>query len=135
MDELLDTMEFHSDDDSLKRVIRDAEQYLIDFAPSETDYDRTWELRSQVMQAFLEFVRYHHDGAISSCKKHLLFTDDDTTPIKKDSAKPMGVTTDLEDYPSKACVILDEVLSCVDEQAKMDDLDKIKSRIHHSMQY
>lgn len=37
MDELLDVMEFHSDDDSLRRVIRDAEKYLIDFAPDEND--------------------------------------------------------------------------------------------------
>lgn len=41
----------------------------------------------------------------------------------------------MEDYPSKACVILDEVLSCVDVRAKMDNLEKIKSRIHHSMLY
>ena len=83
MAELLDTMEFHSDDDSLRGVIPDAEQYLIDFAPDENDYDRrTWELRNQVMRAFLDFVRYHHNGAISSCKNRLLFTDQEMTPIK-----------------------------------------------------
>ena len=41
----------------LRRVIQEAEKYLIDFAPSDTDYNRrTWELQCHVMRAFLEFV-------------------------------------------------------------------------------
>ncbi|PFX14751.1 hypothetical protein AWC38_SpisGene21069 [Stylophora pistillata] len=114
MDELLDVMEFHSDDDSLRRVIRDA-----DFAPDENDYDydrKTWELRSKVMQAFLDFVRYQDEDDISS-----------------NSAKPLGVTKGLEEYPARACVVLDEVLSCVDERAKRTDLEKIRTTITHSV--
>lgn len=84
MVDILDSMEYHSDVKSKRRVIQDTETYFIKYASTREDYDRrTWELCGQVMRAFLEFVRYHHDGAISSCKKRLSFTDDEQTPIKQ----------------------------------------------------
>ena len=231
MDELLDVMEFHSDEDALRRVIRDAEQYLKHFSPDENDYDRkTWELRWKMMQAFLKFVRYQHEDDISPCKKRLLFTDQESTPTRdwqsasikhchyilfftiwyldctrdrtmpsairthpwsagcelicmlydlrteatagdldknlntmkelagirdaptpeikqaqtemfdafwnylkliKASAKPLAVTKDLEEYPACACVALDEIMSAVDERAKADHMEKVKTRINH----
>lgn len=53
--------------------------------------------------------------------------------VIEDSAKPLGVTKDLEEYPARACVVLDKLLSCVDEHAKMTDLEKIRKRITHSV--
>lgn len=53
--------------------------------------------------------------------------------VLKTSATPLAVTKELEDYPEKACVVLDEVLSLVDEKATPDDLEKIKTRITFSM--
>ncbi|PFX16658.1 hypothetical protein AWC38_SpisGene19052 [Stylophora pistillata] len=63
----------------------------------------------------------------------LLFESDPKLRVIKDSAKPLGVTKDLEEYPARACVVLDELLCCVDERAKMTDLEKIRTRITHSV--
>ncbi|PFX25067.1 hypothetical protein AWC38_SpisGene10317 [Stylophora pistillata] len=169
MDELLDIMEFHSDDDSLIRVIRDADQYLIDFVPDENDYDRrTWELRTmpssihtRPWSAACQVVCMLYDlrvDATTGDLDHNLNTMKDLTGIReaptleikqaqtevfdaftnylrviKESAKPLGVTKDLEEYPAHACVVLDEVISCVDERAKMTYLEKNRTRITHSV--
>ena len=53
--------------------------------------------------------------------------------VLKESYKPLGATKDLQDQPSKACVILDEVLSSVDQRIRWYDVDKIKTRICFSM--
>lgn len=44
MVDILDSMEYHSDVKSKRRVIQDTETYLIKYAPTREDYDRrTWE--------------------------------------------------------------------------------------------
>ncbi|PFX34625.1 Transient receptor potential cation channel subfamily A member 1-like [Stylophora pistillata] len=115
MDELLDTMEFHSDEDSLRRVIRDAEK------------------RFRLQLKYHERLGKHTTPEIKQAQPEVFDALTNYLRVIKDSAKPLGVTKDLEEYPAHACVVLDEVLSCVDERAKMDDLEKIKSRIHHSI--
>ncbi|PFX23627.1 hypothetical protein AWC38_SpisGene11816 [Stylophora pistillata] len=49
--------------------------------------------------------------------------------VLKDSYKPLGATKDLQEQPSKACVILEEVLTCVDQKTRWWDMDKIKNHI------
>lgn len=83
LDELLDVMKFHADDDSLRRVKRDAKEYLKVFSPNDDDYDKkSWELRCNVMKSYLEFVRHCYKKEIKSCKKTLEFLEQ-KTPTKE----------------------------------------------------
>ncbi|PFX13980.1 hypothetical protein AWC38_SpisGene21902 [Stylophora pistillata] len=168
LDELLDTMEYHSDDDSLRRVIRDVEQYSIDLAPYDTDYDRRtrtrtmpssihtrpwsaaseivcmlYDLRLDATKGDLEFdlntrkdlapIREAHTPEIKQAQTQVFDAFTNYLQVLKDSIKPLGATKDLQDQPSKACVILDEVLSYVDECTRWYDLEKIKTSIHFSI--
>lgn len=51
--------------------------------------------------------------------------------VIKASTKPLAVTKDLEEYPVCACVALDEIMSAVDERAKANHMEKIKTCINH----
>ncbi|PFX13301.1 hypothetical protein AWC38_SpisGene22628 [Stylophora pistillata] len=82
-----------------------------DLAPIR--YAPTPELKQAQTQVFDAFTNYIH--------------------ALKDFHKPLGVTKDLLEQPSKAAVILDEVLTCVDQKTRWYDMDKIKTRITFSM--